>query len=130
MKRCWLGLILGQLDQVQVELDPHLLRQQVLGAKGSHVFGAVQPLKGHQTTNLMADSYRFASAEELARVQKYLHEHKGWQLEQVGVICKRLVTSINLCKIVVTCMVPCLFSLTQLCLLFRLMEWGTVSMPV
>ena len=56
--------------------------------EGIHIFGVAQPLKGHQTANLMADSYGFASAEELSRVQKFLHEHGGWQLEQVGVVCK------------------------------------------
>ena len=56
-----------------------------------HVFGAIQSLKGHQTANLMADSYGFASTEELSRVQKYLHEHGRWQLEQVGTMSKRLV---------------------------------------
>ena len=56
--------------------------------EGIHIFGAIQPLKGCQTANLMADSYGFASAEELSRVQKYLHKHGGWQLEQVGVISK------------------------------------------
>ena len=53
-----------------------------LWGEGIHVFGAAQPLKGCQTANLMA------SAEELSRVQKYLHEHGGWQLEQVGVLSK------------------------------------------
>ena len=53
-----------------------------------HIFGEAQPLKGHQTANLMADSYGFASAEELSRVQRYLHEHGRWQLEQVSVVCK------------------------------------------
>ena len=28
--------------------------------EGIHVFGAIQPLKGCQTANLMADSYGFA----------------------------------------------------------------------
>ena len=59
--------------------------------EGIQVFGAIQPLKGCQTVNLMADSYGFASVEELSRVQKYLHEHSGWQLEQVSVMSKRLV---------------------------------------
>ena len=57
-------------------------------SEGIHIFEATQPLKGRQTANLMADSYGFASAEELSRVQKYLHKHGGWQLEQVGVISK------------------------------------------
>ena len=56
--------------------------------EGIHVFGAILPLKGCQTANLMADSYRFASIEELSRVQKYLHEHSGWQLEQVSIMSK------------------------------------------
>ena len=60
--------------------------------EGIHIFGAIQPLKGRQIANLMADSYRFASIEELSRVQKYLHEHGGWQLEQVSITSKRLVT--------------------------------------
>ena len=53
-----------------------------------HVFGPIQPLKGHQTANLMADSYRFFSMEELSRVQKCLHEHDRWQLEQVSIMSK------------------------------------------
>ena len=56
--------------------------------EGIHVFGVAAPLKGCQTANLMADSYGFASAEELSRVQKFPHEHSRWQLEQLGVICK------------------------------------------
>ena len=56
--------------------------------KGIHVFRAIQPLKGCQTANLMADSYGFASTKELSRVQKYLHEHGKWQLEQVGAMSK------------------------------------------
>ena len=59
--------------------------------EGIHVFGAIQPLKGCQTANLMADSYGFTSIEELSRVQKYLHEHGGWQLEQVSTMSKQLV---------------------------------------
>ena len=58
--------------------------------EGIHLFGAPQPLKGHHTASLMADSYGFASTEELSRVQKYLHEHGGWQLEQVSYRPKRL----------------------------------------
>ena len=49
-----------------------------------HLYGVPQPLKGCHTASLMADSYSFASTEELSRVQKYLHEHGGWQLEQVS----------------------------------------------
>ena len=52
--------------------------------EGIHIFGVPQPLKGHHTASLMADSYGFASTEELSRVQKYLREHSGWQLEQVS----------------------------------------------
>ena len=52
--------------------------------EGIHLFGAPQPLKGHRTASLMADSYGFASTEELSRVQKYLCEHGWWQLEQVS----------------------------------------------
>ena len=52
--------------------------------EGIHVFGEVRPLKGRRTPNLMADSYSFSSSEELSRVQKYLQEHGGWQLEQVS----------------------------------------------
>ena len=52
--------------------------------EGIHLFGALQPLKGHHTTSLMVDSYGFASTEELPRVQKYLREHGRWQLEQVS----------------------------------------------
>ena len=59
--------------------------------EGIHVFGMIQPLKRCQIANLMADSYGFTSIEELSRVQKYLHEHGGWQLEQVSIISKRLV---------------------------------------
>ena len=52
--------------------------------EGIHLFGVPQLLKGCHTTSLMADSYGFASTEELSRVQKYLREHGGWQLEQVS----------------------------------------------
>ena len=34
--------------------------------EGIEIFGAVQPMKGCQIASLMADSYGFASAEELA----------------------------------------------------------------
>ena len=57
--------------------------------EGIHLYGAPQPLKGHCTASLMADSYGFASTEELSRVQKYLREHGGWQLEQVSYRSKR-----------------------------------------
>ena len=57
--------------------------------EGIHLFGALQPLKGHRTASLMADSDGFASTEELSRVQKYLREHGGWQLEQVSYRPKR-----------------------------------------
>ena len=43
-----------------------------------------QPLRGSQTTSLMADSYGFRSQEELLCVQKYCRDHGGWQLEQVS----------------------------------------------
>ena len=56
--------------------------------EGIHIFGVPQPLKGCHTPNLMADSYGFASAEELSMVQKFLREHGGWQLEQVGATYK------------------------------------------
>ena len=56
--------------------------------EGIHVFGVIQPLKGCQTANLMANSYGSALIEELSRVQKYLHEHGGWQLEQVSIMSK------------------------------------------
>ena len=56
--------------------------------EGIHVFGAIQPLKGCQTANLMADSYRFTSIKELSRVQKYLHEHGRWHLEQVSIMSR------------------------------------------
>ena len=57
--------------------------------EGIHLYGVLQPLKGHHTASLMADSYGFASTEELSRVQKYLHEHGRWQLEQVSYQSKR-----------------------------------------
>ena len=53
-----------------------------------HLFGVPQPLKGCCTANLMADSYGFASAEELSRVQKFLCKHGRWKLEQVGITFK------------------------------------------
>ena len=43
-----------------------------------------QSLRERQTASLMADSYGFQSQEELLRVQKYLRDHGGWQLEQVS----------------------------------------------
>ena len=51
---------------------------------GIVVSGPNQPLKGRQTASLMTDSYGFWSQEELLRVQKYLKDHGGWQLEQVS----------------------------------------------
>ena len=57
--------------------------------EGIHLYGVLQPLKGCHTASLMADSYGFASTEELSRVQKYLREHGGWQLEQVSYRSKR-----------------------------------------
>ena len=59
--------------------------------EGIAVAGAVQPLGGKQNPSLMADSYGFRSLEELLRVQKYLKDHGGWQLEQVSCRPKRLV---------------------------------------
>ena len=56
--------------------------------EGIHGFGPIQPLKGHQTVNMMADSYGFALMEELSRVQKHLHKHGRWQLEQVSIMSK------------------------------------------
>ena len=50
--------------------------------EGIQLAGVVQPLKGRQTSSLMADSYGFQSQEELLRVQRYLKEHGDWQLEQ------------------------------------------------
>ena len=93
-----------EYEEVLAWVDPGPARPGTSGAgysstetagpwgEGILIFGAVQPLKGHQTANLMADSYGFALAEELARVQEYIREHRGWQLEQVGVIYKRLIT--------------------------------------
>ena len=52
--------------------------------EGILLTGVVQPLRGRQTASLMADSYRFRSQEELLRVQRYLKDHGGWQLEQVS----------------------------------------------
>ena len=52
--------------------------------EGIQLAGVIQPLKGRQTSSLMADSYGFQSQEELLRVQKYLRDHGGWQLEQVS----------------------------------------------
>ena len=52
--------------------------------EGIQLAGMVQPLKGRQTLSLMADSYRFRSQEELIRMQKYLKDYGGWQLEQVS----------------------------------------------
>ena len=40
--------------------------------EGIHIFIAIQPLKGCQTANLMANNYGFASTKESSRVQKYL----------------------------------------------------------
>ena len=52
--------------------------------EGIQLAGIVQPLKGRQTASLMTDSYGFQSQEELLHVQKYLKDHRGWQLEQVS----------------------------------------------
>ena len=52
--------------------------------EGIQLAGVVQPLKGRQTSSLMVDSYGFLSQGELLRVQKYLKDHGGLQLEQVS----------------------------------------------
>ena len=52
--------------------------------EGIFLAGVIQPLKGRQTASLMADSYGFQSQEELLQVQRYLKDHRGWQLEQVS----------------------------------------------
>ena len=52
--------------------------------EGIQVCGTAQPLKSRLTASLMADGYGFGSQEELLRMQKYLHDHRNWQLEQVG----------------------------------------------
>ena len=67
--------------------------------EGIHLFGMLQPLKGHHTVSLMADSYKFASTEELSRVQKYLREHGGWQLEQVSYQPKQLQSLVIDCHV-------------------------------
>ena len=54
-------------EEVLMWVDPGAGGADTWG-EGIHVFGVAQPLKGHQTVNLMADSYGFASAEELSRV--------------------------------------------------------------
>ena len=71
---------------------------------GITVSGSIQPLKGRQTSSLMADSYGFRSQEELLRVLKYLKDHGGWQLEQVSRRPKRLwsLPMYIHCKVVVT----------------------------
>ena len=51
--------------------------------EGIQLAGIIQLLNGSQTMSLMADSYGFQSQEEV-RVQKYLKDHRGWQLEQVS----------------------------------------------
>ena len=78
-----------EYEEVLAWVDPGPARPGTSGAgsssaettgplgEGIHISRAFQPLKGCQTANLMADSYRFASAEELVRVQKYLHKHRG-----------------------------------------------------
>ena len=55
-----------------------------LWGDGIVVSGPNHPLRGRQTASLMVDSYGFWSQEELLRVQKYLRDHGGWQLEQVS----------------------------------------------
>ena len=52
--------------------------------EGIQLVGVIQPLRRKQTPSLMADSYGFQSQEELLRVQKYLKDRGGCQLEQVS----------------------------------------------
>ena len=70
--------------------------------EGIKLAGAVQPLKGRLTSSLMADSYGFQSQEELLRVQKYLRDHGGWQLEQVSYRPKRLVACHSLWSLAIS----------------------------
>ena len=52
--------------------------------EGIQLVGVIEPLRRKQTPSLMADSYGFQSQEELLRAQKYLKDHRVWQLEQVS----------------------------------------------
>ena len=81
----------AECEEVLTWVDPGLGEAASSGTEtpgpwgeGIHLYGVLQPLKGRHTASLMADSYGFASNEELSRVQKYLREHGGWQLEQVS----------------------------------------------
>ena len=79
--------------------------------EGIQLAGVVQHLKGRQTSSLMADSYGFQSQEELLRVQKYLKDHGGWQLEQVSYRPKRLVACyslslLSMLNLLVACVYP------------------------
>ena len=51
--------------------------------EGIHIFGAIQPLKGCQAANLMADSYGFASTEELSPRTWWVATGTGWCYAQV-----------------------------------------------
>ena len=81
--------------------------------EGIQLAGVVQPLKGRQTSSLMVDSYGFQSQGELLRVQKYLKDHGGWQLEQVSYRPKRLVAchslwSLAILNLLVACRYICI----------------------
>ena len=69
-----------------VEPGESSMAPETTWGEGIQLAGVIQPLGegGKQTPPLMAGSYGFQSQEELLRVQKYLKDHRVWQLEQVS----------------------------------------------
>ena len=108
--------ILSQINAMELEydevlhwVDPGLavpgeaaMSSETPWGEGIKLAGAVQPLKGRLTSSLMVDSYGFQSQEELLRVQKYLRDHGGWQLEQVSYRPKQLVTCHSLWSLAIS----------------------------
>ena len=67
-----------------VEAGESSMAPETPWGEGIQLAGVIQPLGGKQTPSLMAGSYGFQSQEELLRVQKYLKDHRVWQLKQVS----------------------------------------------
>ena len=87
----WIDAVEPEFDEVLHWVDPDAAGPEGASSsadtpwgEGIFLAGVVQPLKGRQTASLMADSYGFQSQKELLRVQWYLKDHGGWQLEQVS----------------------------------------------
>ena len=98
----------AEYDEVLCWVDPSpavpgeaAMSSETPWGEGIQLAGVVQPLKGRQTSSLMADSYGFQSQEELLQVQKYLRDHGGYQPKQL-VTCHSL-WSLAISNLLVTC---------------------------